>query len=91
MEELLLFVAKRGVRLAIVTVPPSSAQEVVDIVIDFGIAGILNFAPVVVEVPEAVAVHNVNLPIELEILNISPRASVARRDCSRRCIHRGCG
>ena len=33
-----------------------------------GITGILNFAPVVLEVPEEVMVNNVNLAIELENL-----------------------
>lgn len=69
LDNLLAFVGEHGVKLAIVTVPPTSAQEVVDILVEAGITGILNFAPIVVQVPEDVEVNNVNLAIELEILN----------------------
>jgi redox-sensing transcriptional repressor len=37
--------------------------------IQAGIAGILNFAPIVLSVPEEVMVKNVNLAIELENLS----------------------
>jgi redox-sensing transcriptional repressor len=37
--------------------------------VDAGIAGILNFAPIVLAVPEDVMVNNVNLAIELENLS----------------------
>ena len=35
----------------------------------YGITGILNFAPIVLQVPEDVMVNNVNLAIELENLS----------------------
>jgi redox-sensing transcriptional repressor len=62
------FVRERGVRMAILTVPPTAAQEVANQLVKCGITGILNFAPVVLEVPEEVMVNNVNLAIELENL-----------------------
>jgi redox-sensing transcriptional repressor len=34
-----------------------------------GITGVLNFAPIVLQVPEDVVVNNVNLAIELENLS----------------------
>jgi redox-sensing transcriptional repressor len=37
--------------------------------IDAGVTGILNFAPMVLTVPEDVMVNNVNLAIELENLS----------------------
>jgi redox-sensing transcriptional repressor len=68
MEKLPEIVRERGVRMAILTVPPTAAQEVANRLVGCGITGILNFAPVVLEVPEDVMVNNVNLAIELEHL-----------------------
>ncbi len=68
MDKLAEIVRERGVRMAILTVPPSEAQQVARELVDCGITGILNFAPVVLEVPDDVMVNNVNLAIELEHL-----------------------
>ena len=69
MEELPSFVKEHKVKMAIVTVPAAVAQEVANQLIGCGITGILNFAPLVLEVPEEVMVNNVNLAIELENLS----------------------
>lgn len=57
-----------NVRLAIVTVPVSSAQEVVDLLVESGIEAILNFAPTRVIIPKGVHLQNVDLSIELDRL-----------------------
>lgn len=54
------------VKVAILAVPEISAQEVVDELIRHGIKGIVNFAPVLLKVPEDVFINNVNLCDELE-------------------------
>lgn len=54
------------VKVAIIAVPEISAQEVVDELIRHGIIGIVNFAPVLLKVPEDVFINNVNLCDELE-------------------------
>lgn len=69
MERLGEIVQKREVRMAIITVPAPGAQEVANQLIDAGITGILNFAPIVLHVPDEVMVNNVNLAIELENLS----------------------
>jgi redox-sensing transcriptional repressor len=69
MDELARVLSDQGIRMAIVTVPVAAAQEVVNRLVDAGIVGILNFAPVVPHVPEHVMVNNVNLAIELENLS----------------------
>ena len=69
MEKLGQIVAERNVRMAILTVPASSAQEVANQLVHLGITGILNFAHIVLHVPEDVMVNNVNLAIELENLS----------------------
>jgi len=69
MEKLEDFVRQVGARMAILTVPGTAAQEVTNRLVQCGIAGILNFAPIVLQVPEDVTVNNVNLAIELENLS----------------------
>jgi redox-sensing transcriptional repressor len=69
MERLEEMVRRVGARMAIVTVPATAAQEVTNRLVQCGIAGILNFAPIVLQVPEEVMVNNVNLAIELENLS----------------------
>jgi len=69
MDYLSGFVSDSGVRMAILTVPAAVAQEVANALVGAGITGILNFAPIVLSVPEEVTVNNVNLAIELENLS----------------------
>ena len=63
------FVRSRKIRMAIITVPPSTAQDVANRLVVVGVNAILNFAPVVLHVPANVVVNNVNLAIELENLS----------------------
>jgi redox-sensing transcriptional repressor len=69
MEELPAFVQKREIKMAILAVPAAVAQEVANLLVKCGIMGILNFAPIVLAVPEEVMVNNVNVAIELENLS----------------------
>jgi redox-sensing transcriptional repressor len=63
------FIRRENVRMAIVSVPAIGAQEVINDLVENGIVGILNFAPIVPHVPENVMVNSVNLAIELENLS----------------------
>ena len=63
------FIADHNVRMAILSVPAAVAQEVANNLTACGVMGILNFAPIVLTVPEDVMVNNVNLAIELENLS----------------------
>jgi redox-sensing transcriptional repressor len=69
MEQLAEFVQSHHAKMAIVTVPAAVAQEVANNLVACGVMGILNFAPIVLHVPEDVMVNNVNLAIELENLS----------------------
>jgi len=69
MKELGEFIAANAVKLAILAIPASVAQQVVNDLVAAGIQAILNFAPVVLEVPENVVVNNVDLAVELENLS----------------------
>jgi redox-sensing transcriptional repressor len=69
MEQLPEFIREHHVKMAILSVPTAVAQAVTNSLIESGIMGILNFAPIVLTVPEDVMVNNVNLAIELENLS----------------------
>lgn len=69
MDRLAAFVAESTVRMAVLCVPAHAAQEVANQLVAAGITGILNFAPIVLAVPDDVVVNNVNLAIELENLS----------------------
>jgi redox-sensing transcriptional repressor len=69
MEDLPRAVQEQGISMAIVTVPAGEAQRVVDAVVAAGIKGILNFAPVKLQVPRGVNLSRVDLSIEIEYLS----------------------
>lgn len=69
MDKLREFVKTRNIKMAILAVPSTTAQEVTNQLVADGIQGILNFAPIVLQVPEGVVVNNVDLAIELENLS----------------------
>jgi redox-sensing transcriptional repressor len=62
------FIKENDIRIAILAVPAISAQEVCSTLVNAGIKGIMNFAPVILQVPEDVTVNNVNLCDELECI-----------------------
>lgn len=68
MEELPEVVAEHDVRIGILAVPAGAAQAVADAMIAAGIQGILNFAPMRVDVGGAAEVASVDLSRSLEQL-----------------------
>jgi redox-sensing transcriptional repressor len=62
------FIREHQVKLAILTVPATVAQEVANKLVSSGVEAILNFSPLLLQVPDEVIVNNVNLAIELENL-----------------------
>ncbi|MFR6291923.1 MAG: redox-sensing transcriptional repressor Rex [Peptococcaceae bacterium] len=69
------FIGKNDVTIGIIAVPAEYAQDIADILVETDIKGILNFAPVVLTIPEEVEVRNVDLTVNLEVLtyNIEKR------------------
>ena len=61
-------VEKLGISIGVITTPASAAQQVADRLVACGVTSILNFAPVVLSVPDEVDVRKVDLSIELQIL-----------------------
>jgi redox-sensing transcriptional repressor len=69
LSEMAAFIKERQVKMAILTVPASSAQLVTNQIVEAGIQAILNFSPTVLDVPENVVVNSVDLAVELENLS----------------------
>jgi redox-sensing transcriptional repressor len=69
LDKLESFVRTRKIRMGIITVPSTVAQDVANRLVAAGVNAILNFAPNVLHVPSNVVVSNVNLAIELENLS----------------------
>jgi redox-sensing transcriptional repressor len=67
-EQMKEFVREHIIKLAILAVPGVAAQEVTNQLVEAGIQAILNFSPLILQVPPHVVVNNVNLAIELENL-----------------------
>jgi len=64
------FVDKNDISIGIITVPSEYAQDIADILVETSsIKGILNFAPVVLTLPEEIEVRNVDLTVSLEVLS----------------------
>jgi redox-sensing transcriptional repressor len=62
-------VADEQIAIAVLATPASAAQDVCDRLVDAGVTSILNFAPVVLSVPDHVDVRKVDLAAELQILS----------------------
>jgi redox-sensing transcriptional repressor len=67
-DELEAVVARHKVAIGVIATPAGSAQAVCDRLVSAGVTSILNFAPLVLSVPEGVDVRKVDLSIELQIL-----------------------
>jgi len=71
MDRLAELVKDHDARIGVVAVPAAAGQEVADRLVEAGVEGILNFAPVKLSAPEPVYIRNVNLAIALESLSYS--------------------
>jgi redox-sensing transcriptional repressor len=68
LDDLENVVADEGVSIGVIATPAGAAQQVCDRLVMTGVSSILNFAPVVLSVPQGVDVRKVDLSIELQIL-----------------------
>jgi redox-sensing transcriptional repressor len=68
--------AAREISIGVIATPGEGAQEVCDLLVKAGVRCILNFAPVVLQVPVHVEVRKVDLAVELQILSFQ----LARRE-----------
>jgi redox-sensing transcriptional repressor len=73
MDKLKEWITKHDIRIGVIAVPDTEASKVMDQMIEAGIQGILNFAPVELkchheECHRNCVIHNVNIALELEHL-----------------------
>jgi redox-sensing transcriptional repressor len=71
LDHLPVVVKDKGIRLGIIAVPAVAAQEVATKLVDAGVDGVLNFAPVTLSLPDHVSRVGVDLAIELEQLSFA--------------------
>jgi len=69
------FVKENNIDIAIICVNRENAQKVTNVLVDAGIEGIWNFAPLDLDVPEHVAVENVHLSDSLHTLSFMVRSN----------------
>ncbi|MFA6807543.1 MAG: redox-sensing transcriptional repressor Rex [Eubacteriales bacterium] len=70
-------VPKCNTQIGAITVPTSSAQSIADRLVKSGVKAILNFAPIVLNVPPEVELRNVDLAVNLEVLTFNLRGKMA--------------
>ncbi|RCW46901.1 redox-sensing transcriptional repressor [Halopolyspora algeriensis] len=74
-DDIVRVCTEREITIGAIATPAKGAQEVCDRLVEAGVRCILNFAPVVLQVPEEVEVRKVDLAVEMQILSFH----VARR------------
>jgi redox-sensing transcriptional repressor len=62
--------------MGLIAVPPEAATAVAQSLVDAGILGILNFAPIRLDLPKEIAVVNVDFTDALEQLAFEIRLSI---------------
>lgn len=67
-DDLEAVLAAERVNIGVIATPASAAQAVCDRLVACGVTSVLNFAPIVLAVPDGVEVRKVDLSIELQIL-----------------------
>jgi redox-sensing transcriptional repressor len=68
LDDLETVVKEHEASIGVIATPASAAQDVCDRLVACGVTSVLNFAPIVLSVPDFVEVRKVDLSIELQIL-----------------------
>lgn len=78
-SELETVVTSHRIAIGVIAVPAGAAQSTCDRLVAAGVTSILNFAPLVLNVPKGVDVRKVDLSIELQILAFHAQRRFAQR------------
>lgn len=70
-DQLETVVQRNSTQIGIVAVPAPAAQETVDKLVNAKVKAILNFSPVVLNVPPEIELRNVDLAVNLEVLTFN--------------------
>ncbi len=77
LDELEPVCRREGIKIGVVTVPASSAQDVANMLIDAGVTGIMNFAPTELRVPQHVSVRHERLSVGFMALSFRVKYGVS--------------
>jgi redox-sensing transcriptional repressor len=66
LSELQETIRAQNIRLGIIAVPGDVAQDIADQLVAAGVRGLLNFAPISINVPPDIALNAVDLAVQLE-------------------------
>lgn len=67
-DELKQVVQSRDISIGVIATPGGSAQDAADALVAAGVTSILNFSPMLINVPHGISVGKVDLAVELQIL-----------------------
>lgn len=76
LKEMAASVRSHSIRLGILAVPAAAAQLVAESLVESGVRGILNFAPVTLQVDEGIFISSVDLAVHLEQLSFQLGVSI---------------
>ena len=79
-ERLKELCGRMQIRIGIIAVPAEEAQQVCDALVESGVRGIWNFAPVNLSVPEDVLVQNEDIAVSLAVLSKRLAQKLAERE-----------
>ena len=77
LDQLTVYIRENNIEFAIIAVPDIAAQQVLELMRQAGIKGVLNFSPICLKEPDDCVVNNINLVNELE--NIIYFVNAARK------------
>lgn len=72
-------VKERAINMGVITVPAEVAQETADALVDAGVQGIVNFAPVRLNLPDSVNVEEIDISVSFRSLAFSISLHSGRR------------
>lgn len=77
-SELPAYLKEREIDIGIVAVPAHAAKEIIDTLIAGGVRSILNYAPLVMQVPDGVQIKNIDPVLALQSMTFYLKNSPAR-------------
>src|SRR5215210_5293448 len=66
LSDLATILREQNIRMAIIAVPARGAQEVTDALVEAGVLAILNYAPIIVQVPAHVRIRHIDPVVALQ-------------------------
>lgn len=72
-------VKQNQIQIGIISVPVDEAQEIADLLVGSGVKAILNFAPIILNVPPEVFVRDVDLAVNFEVLTFNVSSAKERK------------